>query len=142
MAEELYVCAFSGVAASEELLVEDGQDDDELEDLPVGWIEISVRRRVRNPEHFAVQAVMAQTVEQMALQIPEDKREEAKIFLGIQVRAQYASLLSTLPPYLTESETVHVSDPAGSKAVSEAYGNVRRSLGLSVEEAPAEEKTA
>lgn len=138
--ETEYVCALSGVAADDEALVVDAADDDDLEELPVGWTRVTLDRRMKNPRYEMIQQVMAGVIEQTLAQVPEANRDAARPLLALQVEAQYAVLLDRTPPYLTETEVTFIAPPDSDTALKAAYTGLRTTLGLSVDATDKEEK--
>lgn len=133
-----YVCALSGKAAPESALVDDGGDDN-LGALPVGWLEITIRRREPNPAWDALQRRKARLTEStwmgIAGQLPEDVSDADKAEVRADIEAsfdvQFAYAFSQIERYNVEEVTVHVA--ASDAQVKGEWDKIAESLGLSDE---------
>ena len=121
-----YECALSGIVTPGEL----SYDGDELHDLPVGWIEVRMSRRVLNPQYVLIQQIKSAMAESLIGQYPEEIREAQGIAIRVQIDAQFYGMEQETPPYLTEAETVYLAPPEVSEDVAEAVNQVREMLGL------------
>lgn len=121
MSSEEYECAVTALAESGAPFPPEG--DDELGDLPIGWTQITIRRRQLNPEWVALQQVKAAALEGILIQFPEEIREAQRPLMTIQVRSQFHSLESSINPYLEDvDDVIHVS---GSEDALEALNEAR-----------------
>jgi hypothetical protein len=133
-----YVCALSGKVASESALVDDGGDDN-LGALPVGWLEITIRRREPNPAWDDLQRRKARLVEStwmgIAAQLPEEisdaDRADVRGDVQASFDAQFAYAFSQMERYNVEEVTVYVA--ANDAQVKGEWDKVAESLGLSDE---------
>ena len=134
--ESEYQCALSGKdnASVGAELVEDARDDDSLEDLPLGWLKVTVQRRVQNPTWEQLQYRKARLLEGMKLSIPsdapDDDRREMTADLEISLTAQFAVLDAQIPRYVTEEEDCFILDPSKDKQVQKAWDTIAGELGL------------
>ena len=134
-----YVCAPPGKAAPESALVDDGGDDN-LGALPVGWLEITVRRRASNPVWDEIQRRKARLVEStwmgIAAQLPEDipdaDRAEVRADVETSFAAQFSHMLSQVERYIVDEATIHVA--ANDPQVKPEWDKVAESLGLAEED--------
>ena len=139
-----YTCALSGVKAKgnlnarklESLYDRAGSvPADGLDDLPLGWTAITVRRRVANQQYILLSQVKSALMEGMISQIPagipDNYRQGQEITIKIQVDAQFHSIELNTPQYITEEETIFISPVEGNEDVLEAYNEARANLGLS-----------
>ena len=128
--DQEYVCALSGMAAKTDELVEDAPDGSPTEDLPVGWIQVTVTRREVNPAWLEIQAVKAQTLQGALSQLPEDQRVFQQRYLAIQIEASFSALEARISKYLDDAQTAYVSDPQDNPAVQDALNQVMGVLEL------------
>lgn len=135
--ETEYVCALSGKAATDAEVVEDG--DETLGALPVGWLEVTIRRREPNPAWDALQRrkarLVASTWMGIAAQLPEDVSEDDKAEVRADVEAsfdaQFAYAFSQIERYNTEEVVLHVN--ANDAQVQPEWAKIAEALGLSDE---------
>jgi hypothetical protein len=139
MAEETeYVCALSGKSAPESALVDDGGEDN-LGALPVGWLEVTIRRREPNPAWETLARRKARLTEStwlgIAGQLPEDLADTDKAEVRADVEAsfdvQFAYAFSQIERYNVEEIVVHVA--ANDAQVKAEWDKIAESLGLSDE---------
>jgi len=121
-----YECALSGLVA------QGGPqfDDDNLDDLPAGWSEVKLSRRVFNPKWVLIQQVKRAMVDGLMAQFPEAAQAGQEIAVRLQVDAQFYMMESDTPIYLTEIETVYLAPKELNEDVAEAYNQARKMLGL------------
>jgi hypothetical protein len=132
-------CGFSGVAANPDAIIFPDGDDDEPQVL--GWVEITLRRTVENPEWHARQAFAAaafelawgQTQAQMQAQDAELNDEElanARDFIARTAESQHFAYCNAVPRYLTSEETSWCMDPlAATKQAREVRAEFERWCG-------------
>ena len=118
-----YACALSGLFPTDNELVADEHMDEDLGDLPVGWTEVRLRRRVVNPDYLRIQRVkntmlQAQLVQEQEKlkEFPDLTREqkrslwmETRMTVTLQVEAMFAALEVKTPPFLVDEEMVHIA---------------------------------
>jgi hypothetical protein len=135
-----YECALSG------LVGRGGPsfDEDGLDDLPAGWSEVKLSRRVFNPKWVLIQQVKRAMIEGLLSQYPEAAQAGQKIAIRLQVDAQFHAMEQDTPIYITEVETVYLAPRELNEDVAEAYNQAREMLGLEalVEEEDDEEEEA
>lgn len=124
-----FTCALSGITAGDADRVEDA-DDDDLGELPVGWIRVQLARRVRNPRWVLLQQLKASAIEAQLQNVPAASREEGRLVIEMQVDAAYAALEATIPPYITDEEECFLSPPENDGAIAEEYSKLRAMLNL------------
>ena len=128
MLDDLYICAFSGVAPTEEEILEsDGE-------LPDGWVKISLIRRFLNPKWIAIQHVKQGLLKQSLEGLPKEEREENLMTLAVQVESQYFAMEADTDKYLEEEEEVFMAPPESDTALFDEYNKFRKFLGLEEEE--------
>jgi len=122
-----YECAVSGQTE------EPGQTEeaDGLEDMPAGWTQITLRKRVWNPKWQAIQRVKQDSIDALLSQIPDEVRESQRDAVVIQVEASLHGLESSTPKYLVQEATVYVSD---ADEVKESLDEVKNLLGIETAE--------
>jgi hypothetical protein len=137
VAEEEFVCALSGIGAQEDELVEDdGEDADDLGELPVGWIKITVQRRAINPEWLEMQqarTAMGEMLKAQTAQVPEEHRGALLATLAWQNRATFAALEKSIPKYVTFDDEAYVKDPTANEEIATAWRAIADQLDLDVE---------
>jgi hypothetical protein len=125
-----FECALSGVITEGETF----WDGDGLDDLPAGWFEVTIRRRIPNPQFLMVQQAKAAQVEIAMTQLPPNApkhlRAAHRQMLSIQMDALYHSYEENIAPFFTVSETVHVSPVEAQEDLLEAFNDIREMLGL------------
>ncbi len=133
-----YECALSGLVAPGSLSF----DEDGLEDIPAGWSEVKLSRRVFNPKWVLIQQVKKAMIEGLLRQYPEAAKAGQEVAIRLQVDAQFYLMEQDTPPYITEVETVYLAPKELSEDVAEAYNQAREMLGLEplVKNEPEEEE--
>lgn len=135
-----YECSLSGLTAPGD----EPFDGDGLADMPVGWIELRMSRRVPNPRYMAIQqtkqAMMDSIIAQMASQMPPEAVEAQRLPVALQIDAQFILLEENTPPYLTDIETVYLAPPEMAPAVKKAVDQLRALVGLDALPATESEK--
>ena len=140
MADDIeYVCALSGKSAPDDTLVDDAGEDDALGALPLGWVEITVRRRVSNPMWEALQARKNRLIEaswaglaaQLPADLPDDEKNEMKADIATSIGVQFAFVESKVDRYLTDESTAHVH--ADDAVVTKEWAKIAEALGVTVE---------
>lgn len=134
-----YICALTGLAAANDTLVDDA-DDDDLGDMPEGWTRVTLERRVRNPEYLLLIGVIEGGIQQALAQIPAEHQEAARPSMEIAVRAQFAAMLQMIPAYLVETEEVYLAPEDLDSSVVAAMTEFRKMLSLPLDEKPEPEK--
>jgi hypothetical protein len=122
-----YECAVSGQTEEPGLT----EEADGLEDMPAGWSQITLRKRVWNPKWQTIQRVKQDSIDALLSQIPEEVRESQRDAVVIQVEASLHALESSIPKYLVQEATVYVSDDA---EVKESLDEVKNLLGIETAE--------
>ena len=109
-----FECVLSGLrpTEAEAAVVDHPLNDDDLGDLPVGWFEVRVRRRVPNERWLMIQAVKAELVKNQLANVPEDRRDDALPVVALSIDAGYAALEATTPPYLVVEDVVYLASEA------------------------------
>jgi hypothetical protein len=118
MSVEDYFCAVSGVVPTADVIVEDEGDD--LGDLPLGWLKVTVSRRVLNPKWELIQQVKQAAVHQLLQQVEEEHREDVQDAVAIQVEAQYAAYEEKVGKYIVDEQVSFITDPELSAPVTKA----------------------
>lgn len=102
-----YYCVLSGLAPQNT-----GTDEgDEFEDLPNGWIKITVQRRFENPQWQLIQAIKAESLKQMLSQVPETDHENVTDAILLQIDAQWVAMEDKIGQYIVTEETRYIADP-------------------------------
>ena len=125
---EEYTCCLSGVQPDKE--EESIQTGDDLGDLPVGWSKITIQTRVSNPHWINIQKIKKDLVDELLLQVDDEKKEQARQIMFYQVEAQYASLEAQTSPYFIDERVCYVSNPETSKEVKEEFNLLLERLDL------------
>ena len=126
-----YECAFSGQR------VQGGieSDADNLGDLPVGWIAVTLKRRMYNPEWTAIQqtkmAMVQAAAQQLPPNLPPDVVAQQRQMFEVQVRAQFLALEAQTPPFITFEESIYVSPPETDRELLAAFNAARDAFGMS-----------
>ena len=126
----IYECSLSGVRAEGEFHFK----NDKLGDLPVGWVQVTIKRRSFNPRWIAIQQAKEASVALIMAQLPKQLSAEVRAsqeqMLRLQQEAHYYNLEKDTPVYVTSEEVVYVADPQSSSDVREAFNEARAGLNL------------
>jgi len=126
-----YECAFSGqrVQGATDF------DGDNLGDLPVGWIAVTLKRRMYNPDWTAIQQTKMAMVQAAAQQLPPNLPAEVvaqqRQMFEVQVKAQFLALEAQTPPFITFEENIYVSPPETDRELLAAFNAARDAFGMS-----------
>lgn len=139
MSQFEYECALSGLSGA-------GGPHftlDDLDDLPPGWTEVRLSRRMYNPKWVAIQRTKQGMIAALLAQLPEGAGIDQQVSIRLQVEASFHGLEKDTPMYLTDVETVYLAPPETAEELLEAYNEARQSLGLEpivTAEEPSEEE--
>lgn len=126
-----YECAFSGQRAQGAT----DFDGDNLGDLPVGWIAVTLKRRMYNPDWTAIQQTKMAMVQAAAQQLPPNLPAEVvaqqRQMFEVQVKAQFLALEAQTPPFITFEENIYVSPPETDRELLAAFNAARDAFGMS-----------
>ena len=123
-----YECSISGMMAEE--INNDGSDKDGLAGLPPGWTKFTVERREVNGKWAAIRDLKEAMVEGIVKQYPEDQRELQSMAVRLQVEAQFATLESMTPRFLTEKEVVYLAPRDTHPDIKQVIDEMRENFGL------------
>lgn len=118
--------------------------EDGLEDLPLGWVEITVRRRVINPAWLRIQETKSRSIEGQLQQVlpPDAKQPDGTPITDEQrtltreegirptVDALFFAQESKTPIWLTEEHTAYVFPPDKDEKAGGAWASIAGQLGL------------
>ena len=121
-----YECALSGVTVPGEM----PHAGDGLDDLPQGWFEVRLSRRIANPKWLLIQNVKEAMLNALLSQYPKEVKQAQEVAIRLQLEAQFFALENATAPYVTDVETVYLSPPESSEDVAEAINEIRQLLGL------------
>ena len=129
-----YECALSGITAQGA----ENYDGDGLEDLPPGWVQVTMTRRMLNPRYLAlmqtkeglIQGAMQMATSQLPDDVPPEILQGQETAIRLQIDAQFFLLERDTAPYITESEVVFLAPPEKSEAVLKNVNQVREMLGM------------
>jgi hypothetical protein len=125
-----YECAFSAKRAEGAM----DFDGDNLGDLPVGWIALTMKRRVYNPEWTALQqtkmAMVQAAEQQLPPNLPAEVTAQQRRMFEVQVKAQFLAMEDRTPPFITFEETIHVSPPETDRELLSAFNTAREAFGM------------
>ena len=145
MSVEDYFCAVSGVVPTADVIVEDEGDD--LGDLPLGWLKVTVSRRVLNPKWELIQQVKQAAVHQLLQRVEEEHREDVQDAVAIQVEAQYAAYEEKVGKYIVDEQVSFITDPELSAPVTKAIHPIFElfefeldAFGIDIDDEPEAEK--
>lgn len=134
--ENEYECAISGkVATDSDLVLDDKHDEDDLAELPVGWVRVTVQRRGVNPAWLEIQKRKARQLAGMQAQIPElpdAERAEAVEDTRMAVEASFFAIEQGTPKYVTVEDAAYISNPDASKQVAAEWKKIADVLSLDV----------
>lgn len=116
-------CALTGEGPDEEELIDLGDDDE----LPPGWIRVTVERRLPNLARVeldaAKKAICAAQLEQYG-----EVGDEVKRLVELQVDATFAALEAQNPPTLIREESIYICPPEGKIKVTKHVRGLLDSL--------------
>lgn len=121
-----YECSLSGITSPGDM----PHAEDGLDDLPVGWFELRLSRRVPNPKWVLIQQVKEAMVSALISQYPPEVREAQEVAIRVQLEAQFFAMENATSPYITDVETIYLSPPESSEDVAEAIDSLRETVGL------------
>lgn len=106
-------CALSGLTPNDDEYDDVGgpADDKDLADIPVGWTEIRLRRRVPNPDYGRLMQVKDAMVAQAIGQVPEEQRAASLEFVRVQIDVMFAAREAQVPQFLVDEAVVFVASP-------------------------------
>jgi hypothetical protein len=119
-----FICALSGLSPSEE------QEDNEVQGIPEGWIEVSVKRHFLNPRYVALQQLKDQMIQASLAQMPPEVRQEAAIAIELEVESKYIALETKISEYITEEDSIYISPPENEGEILTAYKDLAENLGF------------
>lgn len=126
----IYECSLSGVRAEGEF----NFDKDNMGDLPVGWVQVTVKRRSFNPQWISIQQAKDTAVKVMLASIPRNTPAEVRAMqenmVRMQQEAQYFAMEKETPVYITTEEIIYIADPVGNEELAGAFNEARAALGL------------
>lgn len=127
MANE-YTCALTGITepASE-------TPHKEVGDLPEGWVQITIKRRVFNDRFIEIQQVKEGLVQGQLRELqglPPETAEIQEMVIRNVIDAQFAALEANTPESLVETDEVYVANPDEHEAVKEALNSILTALDL------------
>lgn len=133
--EDLYTCVLSGKTAP---ALDDTEDDDPLDEQPLGWVRVKVQRRVISPKWIAIQeaktALMTAQLQQLEGAGIEGKAlEDAKGMLSIAADAQFYAMESDTPKYAVVEDEAFIADPTRDPSIMEAWNAIAKGLKLGFE---------
>ena len=114
-----YECVLSGLLPNDAETVPEDQIDEELEDLPIGWTEVRLRRRIPNVPYVEIQAVKQAMFQQELTKVPKEHRRDSAGVVRIQIDAMFASL---------EESNNTVFDNKVIKTSGESQGDIARDV--------------
>lgn len=121
-----YECALSNLVSEGGLYYK----KDKMGDVPAGWIEVRMRRRIPSPAYLNIQNIKARVTEALLMNMPPDAREVQREAVVLQIESQYRAIERDTPPFFTEEEIVYIAPPESSEEIAEAVNEIRASLGL------------
>lgn len=124
MANE-YTCALTGITTP----ASDTNHKD-VGDLPEGWVQITIKRRVFNERYVEIQQVKEGLVQSQLQGLPPETAEIQEMVIRNIIDAQFAALEANTPESLVETDEVYVADPDEHEAVREALNGILTSLDL------------
>ena len=132
--ESEHVCAISGRSPAASDLVQDADENDDLDTLPIGWVRVTIERRGVNAAWLALQGTKARTLANLLGQIPEEASTEDTAIMrgdmGLLIDAQFIAIESVTPRYATETVTLFIRNPDEDKGVAEEWGKIADALGF------------
>ena len=128
MFDHPYVCALSGVSATEPE-IEEAEGE-----APESWVRVTLSRRFLNPQWIAIQNVKYGLLQQYLEPLGAEEREENLLPLSIQVDAQYHSLEQSVGKYIIDEEEIYIAPPSSDTALLKEYNRIREMLGLEEED--------
>lgn len=129
-----YDCIFSGKSAQPELCIE-GDEDSDLDDMPVGWIEIKITRRFFNPRYLQLLKVrkdvidgQIERIESESGPITDEQKEGIEIYnLALTAGAEKSEYFTK---FVEVPMHVYVSPPDEDSQVRAAFVKALKALKL------------
>ena len=125
-----YYCVLSGLAP-QSIGTDEG---DEFEDLPNGWIKMTIQRRFENPQWKLIQAIKQESLNQMLAQVPTEDHSTVTEAIMLQIDAQWVALEDKVGQYVVTEETRYIADPLENSDVLEECKPLFETLELDFED--------
>lgn len=128
-------CALSGKVPPADALVTDAKEESELEELPIGWIEVRFTRRLLNPMHVAALQVREQLAQGMIQNTentiggPLGEEEQNALRLLARLQTPGVETIAEFERYIEEPIVFYVSDPENDPKVKQALRQILKTLG-------------
>lgn len=87
-------CVLSGIKPLDSEIAPEELEHDQQEGIPVGWVEVRVRRFYPNPAWQEIQAVKEAMVVQQLEAVPDEHKSVAESTVRIQIEAMFAAMES------------------------------------------------
>lgn len=101
--------------------------DDNLGDLPIGWVQIAITRRAFNPKWIAIQAAKERMLKTLLASEQGDITSEIEEFHELQVESQWGALEERTPMYVLDvQEVLHLSS---NRDIVDILNDARSALG-------------
>lgn len=127
-----YICNLSGLRPKDE---EQGEFDEELGDLPIGWKEITIKERNYNPEWVVIQTIKEQQFKEAIASIEKEQQtDDVKLFLRVEIASKYASLEINTPKYIYENKVAYIAPLEHDKQIEDTYEEILKTLDLQDED--------
>ncbi len=135
--ESSFECCLSGkIASFAEPVTDDARDEEDLDEMPVGWIRVVVQRRGVSPLWVEIQKRKARQFAGVQAQIPPDlsdaDRAEAMRDAEVGVDAAFFAIEMGTPKYIVVEDEAYVANPDADKQVQAAWAQVASALGVDV----------
>jgi len=125
-----YKCSISETEELGDQFYASGEKDG-LEDLPIGWTAITIKRRLLNPKFQQLFQMRELLVADMLTRVGKSPTEAQRIAVELQVEAQFAAIMKDTPVHLTEHEVAFIAPLEQSdEMLREVYNEIRSTLNL------------
>lgn len=135
--DEEYACALSGRAPRSHELAVDAPEDDDLGEMPVGWMRITIERRGVNPDWVSIQEAKQRLIggqlDSMDLsELTDEQKAWVRHDIALMVSSSVYPLEKDTPKYVTAEEEVYVYPPEADRQVAAVWEGIARLLGLTI----------
>jgi hypothetical protein len=135
-----YICTLSGLEPTDAEVIPDDieLDDDNLDELPMGWIRVTVEQRALNGAWVELQRRKSRILQLQQTQVPRDAFEsdedhqDALGDVAWGIAATFAAIEQQTPRFVTLSDEVYIAAPAVRPGVAKAWGQIAEALDIEI----------
>jgi hypothetical protein len=127
-----FLCALTFVESTADTILGD--------DMPIGWVRVTIERQHLNPEWVQIQQFKESATQQefakIADAVSEEQRPAVYAAIQLQIRASFAALEATVDRVISEVQEVLIAPPESDSDIAEALAEARDLLGFDDDDIP------